>query len=144
MAWIGVILFSSTNLAQIWAEQAYQIVTGQGAARHPEHGTPYLLADKGFHVSLFCIFALLLSRTIRTFAGRPWKVVLAGAVLGSCSEYLQSFFPGRDPAVRDVFINIAGTTLGVFLYSRLTLKHSSGDAASTNLRVPAGTGKDGR
>jgi VanZ family protein len=45
-----------------------------------------------------------------------WKIVvilLLGLLVGSCSEFLQSFFPDRDPAFRDVLINVGGTLAGV-------------------------------
>ena len=65
---------------------------------------PYLLADKGFHVFMFVILALLLARI---FSG-PTSVLLIAFFVGVCSEFLQRFFPGRDPAVRDVIINFSG------------------------------------
>ncbi len=42
-------------------------------------------------------------------------ILLCGAIVGSCSEYLQRFFPDRDPAIRDVLINIGGTALGLLI-----------------------------
>jgi VanZ family protein len=75
----------------------------------------HLLADKGFHVTLFLVLAVLLWKAL---SPGPWKVariLILGAILGSASEFLQSFFPGRDPAVRDVLINIAGTAFGIAL-----------------------------
>lgn len=142
--WVGVIFFTSTSLAQRLAEESYNFFTGQGAVPHPEHGVQFLLVDKSFHVAIFCLLGLLLSRTVSHAPRRNSIVILLGAIVGSCSEYLQSFFPGRDPAIRDVFINIAGTALGVLLYSWFTLKRSGVPAASTNLRVPLPTRNDGR
>ncbi len=126
--WIGVIFFSSTNLAEQWAEAVWAFLSRQTSVAHPERGVPYLLLDKGFHVSMFFILALLLCRALPS-TRQNYLVVAAGAVIGSCSEYLQSFFPGRDPALRDVLINIGGTVLGLLTYkfllpkpSRFTLK----------------------
>jgi VanZ family protein len=71
-----------------------------------------LLADKSVHVSLFLVLALLLWRIL---PNAPWKIaaiLVSGALVGSASEFLQRFFPGRDPAVRDVLINIGGTAIG--------------------------------
>jgi VanZ family protein len=114
--WIGVVLFSSTSTAAYWCETAYNNVSRFlfGAVdQKPGFDILHLLADKGFHVMLFFVFAVLLWNSVAAVSGKPWKVILAGAFLGSCSEYLQSFFPDRDPAIRDVCINTAGTALGV-------------------------------
>ena len=46
-------------------------------------------------------------------AWKSWVIVLCGALVGLCSEFLQRFFPDRDPAIRDVIINICGTALGL-------------------------------
>jgi VanZ family protein len=131
VAWTGVIFFSSTSLAQQWADLAFRFFTGQAERPHVEHGLFYLLVDKGFHVTLFCIFALLLSQALRPPQGK--LILLAGAIVGSCSEYLQSLFPGRDPALRDVAINIGGTALGLLLHRQFSLKLQSRSRTSTHI-----------
>ncbi len=119
IAWIGVIFFSSTSLASQWAEQFFSLISANllsGLERNSSsYGTIHLLADKGFHVSLFCILAILLWRALPNSSKKLWLIVLAGAIVGSCSEILQRFFPDRDPAIRDVLINIGGTALGLIL-----------------------------
>lgn len=83
---------------------------------HPnyaEYRVIHFLADKGVHVVLFAVLAILLWQAMPQ---GPWKkaaIVLTGAFVGSCSEFLQSFYPGRDPAIRDVIINTAATALGL-------------------------------
>ncbi len=114
--WVGFIFFSSTNLAEQCAEAVWALVSGQISVSHPEHGLSYLLLDKGFHVSMFFILALLLCLALPYSRRQSYQVIAAGAIIGSCSEYLQSFFPGRDPAFRDVLINIGGTVLGLLAY----------------------------
>ena len=128
-AWIGVIFFSSTNLAQQWAEAFWQLLSAQSSVSHPQHSIFYLLLDKGFHVSMFFVLALLLCRTLPESRRQDFAVIICGSVVGSCSEFLQRFFPGRDPALRDVFINISGTVLGLIAWriffprlNRFTLK----------------------
>jgi VanZ family protein len=83
------------------------------------HTSPYewlhLLADKGLHVTLFLILAVLLWKAIPPMRGKAGFILLAGLVVGSCSEFLQRFFPGRDPALRDVLINLGGTAIGLAL-----------------------------
>ena len=131
--WIAVIFFSSTSIAAQWCDQAFDFLAGLlfGGLRHSDssYDIIHLLADKGFHVTLFLVLALLLWKTLP--AGR-WKipaVLIFGAFIGSCSEFLQRFFPGRDPAVRDVLINTAGTALGVAL-SLMVTKRSKEEFAT--------------
>ena len=117
--WIGVIFFSSTSLAAKWCEDAFHFLasiifrglTPQDASL----GLIHLLADKGVHVGMFLVLAVLLWNVV---PNKSWKVaviLLCGAAVGSASEFLQRFFPGRDPAIRDVLINIAGTGVGVIV-----------------------------
>ena len=130
--WVGVIFFSSTSLASHWAERTFSYFSDQLFSQMPRDsnsfGLVHLLADKGFHVSLFCVLAILLWQAFRSSSHRDVLILLSGAVVGSCSEILQSFFPDRDPALRDVFINIGGTTLGLgfcHLVSRLFFSRRS-------------------
>lgn len=78
-------------------------------------GLIHLLADKGFHVTLFFILAILLWLALVNTAHKEWLILATGAIVGSFSEYLQSFFPDRDPAFRDVLINVGGTALGLLI-----------------------------
>ncbi len=116
VCWVGLIFFSSTSLASEWAEQTYGFVSAallnRPAMNVPSDYLLHLLADKGFHVSLFCVLAVLLWLALDHAVRKPWLIVICGAVVGSMSEFLQRFFPGRDPALRDVLINIGGTALG--------------------------------
>jgi VanZ family protein len=116
IVWIGVIFFSSTSLASQWCEEGFHFLSGIIFSHlHPDdssYGLIHLLADKSVHVGLFLVLALLLWRIL---PNAPWKIVailVSGALVGSASEFLQRFFPGRDPAVRDVLINIGGSAIG--------------------------------
>ncbi len=130
VAWVFVIFFSSTSLASKWAEGTFHFVSQQlfaGIEQQPSYTLIHLLADKGFHVSLFCILAILLWLAV-AHSAKPWFILGCGAVVGSCSEFLQRFFPDRDPAIRDVIINIGGTALGVLLclaFARLRRRSSA-------------------
>src|SRR5581483_718197 len=67
--WIGVIFFSSTTLASKWAEMSFSSLADI-LLRHFQHGSTsygivHLLADKGFHVTLFCVLAVLLWQALR-------------------------------------------------------------------------------
>ena len=118
-AWVGVILFSSTALAQQYCYLAFDALhrwlLGGGAGAGP--GGEYLLlralASKALHLALFFLLAVLLSRVVSgSRTQRFVHIVAIGLLTGCASETLQAFFPGRDPALRDVLINVFGTALG--------------------------------
>lgn len=115
--WISVIFFSSTSLASEWCESTFTYVSGMLLKQLHPHSSPYewvhLLADKGLHVTLFCVLAILLWHALPNARKKTLIIIACGAVVGSCSEFLQRFFPDRDPAIRDVLINIGGTAVGV-------------------------------
>ena len=146
VGWIGVIAFSSTSLAGKWSEQVFRAVSallfGQALeSGSPLYGSVHLLADKGFHVTLFTILAILLWMSLPVSSGKKMgPIMLIGGAVGSFSEYLQSFFPGRDPALRDVIINLAGTVLGalimMFLVTRYAQSRGSSDRRRKGLLFP--------
>jgi VanZ family protein len=119
VGWIGIIFFSSTRTAWLWCESGFSYLSGifiSDVRRQSESfGAIHLAADKGLHVTLFAVLALLLYKAMLDPRQKVVRILSFGLVVGCCSEYLQSFFPDRDPAVRDVFINLAGTGLGVLL-----------------------------
>lgn len=117
VAWIGVIFFSSTSLAGKSSERAFsalsQLLLQQLQPGTSSYNTVHFLADKSVHITLFAILAVLLWSAIGDAARKIVWILLIGAFVGACSELLQNFFPGRDPAIRDVLINIGGTAAGV-------------------------------
>ncbi len=127
-AWICVIFFSSTSLASEWCENGFSHLSAVFFGQLHAHSTPYdlvhLLADKGLHVTLFCILAILLWQALANMRRKVITILLCGAIVGSCSEFLQRFFPGRDPAIRDVLINIGGTALGMAICALSTRKET--------------------
>jgi VanZ family protein len=127
VAWLGVIFFSSTSLASQWCEQAFHFLSAMifgHLGADSSYGLIHLLADKSVHVSLFFVLALLLWRILPDVQWKIARILLFGAAVGSASEFLQSFFPGRDPALRDVLINVGGTAVGIGV-SVARLKHRS-------------------
>src|SRR4051812_43042572 len=78
-------------------------------------GALHLAADKGLHLTLFAVLGILLYCAMVNPRNKVVRILSFGLVVGCCSEYLQSFFPDRDPAIRDVFINLAGTELGILI-----------------------------
>jgi VanZ family protein len=106
LAWIALIFFSSTSLAARWCEQAFRLLFG------PSSSTPqtryqilHFLAEKSLHVMLFAVLGWLLWKALPPARGKLVAILLAGLLVGSSSEFLQGFFPGRDPAIRDVLLN---------------------------------------
>jgi len=121
-AWIGVILFSSTSLAAKLCESAFARIYGATIGRHSGSQNTFelthFLAEKGLHLTLFCVLGILLWQV---FALPRWPrivaVLVAGLIIGSSSELMQTFFPGRDPAIRDVLVNAFGALLGAAISS---------------------------
>jgi len=116
-AWTGLILFSSTSLAAEYCERAFASLYGSMVRTHFPSDEAFdllhFLAEKGLHLTLFFVLGILLWRVFSASRlRRLGEVVLAGLIVGMASELLQTFFPGRDPAIRDVLINMAGAFLG--------------------------------
>lgn len=130
-AWLGVIAFSSTSAAGQDSEQAfYSLSSILFRYLHPnysEYWIIHFLADKGVHITLFAVLAILLWQALSPIHWKMVVILVAGGFVGSCSEFLQSFYPDRDPAIRDVLINIGGTALGIlicFMISRWLRRRS--------------------
>ena len=123
--WVCLVFFSSTSLAGEWAEIAFHAIVGSSATALSEHftGVLHLIADKGFHVFMFAVLALLLSQVFeaRTNGTMAAVLVIAG-IVGISSEVLQAFFPDRDPAIRDVLINFSGAVLGILINLQVARK----------------------
>lgn len=90
---------------------------------------------KTAHVTEYAILALLCLRALRqTRSGerRPWNtraalIALTITVLyAATDEWHQSFVPGREAAVRDVFIDAAGGSTGLLLNWWLTRRRQRG------------------
>ena len=121
LAWICLIFFSSTSLAGRFSEQGFHWLDEHvfGHSAETSGGVLHFIAEKSVHVTLFVVLGILLSQVYRgARLNRFAKVVITGLVIGSASEFLQSFFPDRDPAVRDVLINLASTAIGGALATR--------------------------
>ena len=117
MFWTGLIFFSSSSFAGVWCEHAFNsacaFIFGDLNFYRPPYQLIHFLAHKVVHVALFFIFALLLWKALPTVRGKMASILSIGSLVGSCSEILQMFFPGRDPAIRDVLINFGATAAGV-------------------------------
>jgi len=118
-ACVAAIFFSSTAVAGRWCDRAFDstwvFLLAELAPYAPSYALTHLLAEKTVHFVLFCIFGMLLWRTVPKRPGKVWLILLCGAVVGTCAEILQIFFPPRDPLIKDVLIDILGTAIGVAL-----------------------------
>ena len=118
LAWAGVIFFSSTSIADQWGEQGFNWLSSIFFSHLGPDTSSYsifhLLAHKSVHIFLFLVLALLLWKAVPEGEWKITLILVLGAFIGSCSEFLQRFFPGRDPAIRDVLINVGATGLGIF------------------------------
>src|SRR3569833_4222315 len=90
-AWTCVIFFSATSLAEKWADASFGFLSNVFLHSFKEHTTSYnlvhLVADKGFHVTLFCVLAMLLWLVLGCFV---WFVLFFlgfGVFFGSSSEF---------------------------------------------------------
>jgi VanZ family protein len=120
LAWTGVILLSSTSTAAVWSEEVFRWLSGLFLGRVLRAGSSlygfiHLLADKGVHVTLFLVLSVSLWKIVPPGPRKIARILIIGGIVGSASEFLQSFFPGRDPAIRDIVINVAGTAFGIAL-----------------------------
>lgn len=127
--WIAVVFFSSTTLAAQWSESAFRFVCSlflpHMLPHHSAYGRLHFIAEKGVHVTLFLVLATLLWQAFPNRSQKVIAILVTGIVVGCIAEFLQFFFPGRDPAVRDVLIDLGGTTIGVLLNVALSKKQSS-------------------
>jgi VanZ family protein len=115
VVWISIIFFSSTAIAGRWSVQALTFLTVHWFRPLVHLPSFYwsLIAEKSVHVCLFLVLAVLLCKALPKELRKLHYLLLVGLVIGSASEFLQRFFPGRDPAIRDVCINFTGTAIGV-------------------------------
>ena len=118
---LGLVFFSSTKLAADLCEDAYRFYRPLFLA-HTNLSILHLLADKSIHFSLFFSLGVLLYMAAGgTDVRRVLSVFAICLIVGSLSEVLQGFFPGRDPSVADTILNTASGTLAASLVGRTPL-----------------------
>jgi VanZ family protein len=120
-----VIAFSSSGMAARVLDSSvcasYTLATGRtstgGSSLYADF---HFIVEKGTHLTMYSLLGFLLSGVFSKRPERRWLYTLAtGFAVGIASELLQFAFPGRDPAVRDVLINFAGTVIGAILFTLL-------------------------
>ena len=116
-AWVGWILFSSSDLAINWAYGLYEALfgavdtTSKIGARH--------FAQKVYHVALFVVLSRLLVPCLRAEKSR--RVILTAFwcfAIGFLSEALQLITSSRQPSLSDAMINGLSGTLAGFVWFR--------------------------
>ncbi len=80
--------------------------------------------DKVFHLVEFggLGLALVLNADLFGEKRRKFRMVSSGVVWAVLDEFHQSFVPGRDCSFQDVFADIAGLLLAVWIFSRIFIK----------------------
>jgi VanZ family protein len=119
--WMCLVFFSSTSLARQWADLAFHVIlVRSNISLGARDDLLYLFVDKGLHVFMFTVLAVLFSQVFTTPSLRIKAMIFVMCgITGMCTEAVQAFFPDRDPAIRDVFINAAGAVLGIVVNAQL-------------------------
>lgn len=116
-SWLGLVFFSSTSLAARLCDQAfcsgYRVFLNRPDPAASSFALAHFVAEKSVHLTLFFVLALLLWNALGASRLKVTVILTLGLLAGSASELLQRFFPGRDPSIRDVVINLASTALGI-------------------------------
>ena len=116
-AWVGWILFSSSDLAIDWAYGLYESLFG--APDTPSKAGVRHLAQKVYHVGLFVVLSRLLAPCLRAENSR--RILLAAFwcfAIGFMSEAVQFMTSSRHPAISDALINGLSGTLAGFVWFR--------------------------
>ncbi|OGM88994.1 hypothetical protein A2597_00355 [Candidatus Woesebacteria bacterium RIFOXYD1_FULL_46_19] len=76
------------------------------------------LLKKSAHVVEYAIFSVLVYRALKESGVRKYNAglvaILIAVIYGATDEYHQSFTPGREPRVRDVFFDTIGSVLAIY------------------------------
>jgi VanZ family protein len=134
LCWIALILYSSTNDAERRCDAAIERLASwlDTSQDRGDDGKPdYFVAKKAIHVALFLTLAFVLSKALDN-RNRSSLVVIAclGVCIGSTSELLQQYFPGRTAGIGDALLNASVTSAGGLLFRR------RGGPQATRSRVP--------
>jgi VanZ family protein len=116
-AWVGWILFSSSDLAIDWAYDLYEALAGVADTRSRIDTRHY--AQKLYHVGLFVVLSRLLIPCLQAEKSRRlmWTAFWCFAI-GFVSEGLQFITSSRHPTLSDAMINGLSGTLASFIWLR--------------------------
>jgi VanZ family protein len=116
IALLGFIAFASTSFAGEASDNFFHflmaLLFGYLRSRRLP-GVIHFTAEKSVHFVLFFVLARLLLKTMPALKWRTLRILSLALLMGIFSELLQFLFPGRDPSVRDVFIDFCGSVSGI-------------------------------
>ncbi len=98
------------------------------------------LVKKLTHIFMYAVFSVLLYRSLKE-SGFERKKALHFAIIisvfyGFSDEFHQSFTPGRDPKIRDVFFDTIGTLAGaLFIWKLLPKAQGKLRSLAKDLRI---------
>ena len=125
LGWLGVTFIGSTNVLSV--EQTSRYIVPFLLWLKPGMTPQTIWVIVVFmrhcaHVGEYAVLALLMWRALRNVPVLRTKTVMVfGAVLLGCAlfaasdEFHQTFVKSRTPSVRDVFLDIAGASLGLLI-----------------------------
>lgn len=77
------------------------------------------IVKKSAHVIEYAIFTILLYRALKESGVKKYNAgltaILFAVIYGALDEFHQSFTPGREPRVRDVFFDTIGSVVSIYL-----------------------------
>lgn len=136
--WIVLILYSSTATAERFCDKAYDevlacIAGNRGLSVDAEDNDRFW-PKKIMHSALFIILGYLLVKAAghSTESTAVYTIAL-GTVVGISSELVQLGFPSREPAIRDVLINIGSLVTTMIVFQKRMKKKPLGRASGFEL-----------
>lgn len=111
----------------VWAFLIFHFSSGNVPLASAIHWQDFAVKKTG-HILLFGALAVLSYRGLRMNGidrkkAAIWAIVMAG-LYGASDEYHQMFTSGREPRVRDVFIDLGGASLIILAVYQLVPKLS--------------------
>jgi len=98
----------------------------QSSRPAPENltGLPHL--DKFLHLAAYAVLSAMFLRALKTLSTREnlkramMLSIFLSTLYGITDEFHQHFVPARSAELADVFADMAGSVVGVFIYLKLT------------------------
>lgn len=96
-----------------WVRELLSGILGPGT---PGSDSGDGLLRKLAHVTEFTCLGMLLTWLVSILRGKPYWVLAGGCLAALADEAIQYFVPGRNAALRDVCIDMAGIAIGLLLF----------------------------
>lgn len=125
--WMGVIFYlsaqasgESSNLSSGISKLVLDIINNMFENTEINMDEFHHLIRKFAHFTAYFILAILSLNALRTSRVYGYKSIVIALIIcviyAASDEFHQSFVPGRGPAIKDVFIDSAGASTGLFVY----------------------------